>query len=611
MPTPVENAVQWLRANPNATQADLEAARVQAGISKEQLDQILVQAYPLIVQQDVQKIFADTTGQPSDVQLRNVAQYLRSNNVPSAIASQAAQQFLDSPQQWTPQQVSDFVDYYAPTDTLESQQGASRYKAVMPQQDQYGLSGAESALNEGRTNALGSLADAQKNINSTYAQALAGSKEAQNTALGQIGKTQDAVTSQYGKALAGLSDAQNTSLDRIANTQGQVNQFYGQGANDLRTGAAQGQQMVGATQGQVSGLFDRGNTALAPFADTGKAANQLQGALSGALGPEAQKAAFQNYQESPGVDFARSEAERAITRNAAAIGGLGGGNVRDQLARNAVGTYLQDFNNQYARLGDVSNRGYSAAANQGTLAGQEGGIQASLGQYGASIPVGASQQLAGLSQNQAGTTASLGQYGASVPLSVANTASNLYSNLGNTTASLGQYGASIPLAVQNATNGLLENKAAATSSLGQYGANLSSNYGGALAGYRYGAGQDIANALSGSSNAIANLINQQGAGQSDLIGSSASDLNALYQNAANGDVAAKQQLAALLANISSQSASQYSGVPLVQGQPSNYLGQLGQVSSGIGGLLAGLRSTGGTTGMTSTPTSSLSSWSDY
>jgi hypothetical protein len=83
------------------------------------------------------------------------------------------------------------------------------------------------------------------------------------------------------------------------------------------------------------------------------------------------------------------------------------------------------------------------------------------------------------------------------------------------------------------------------------------------------------------------MQNQQGAGQADLIGGQATNLNSLYQAAVNGDVNARTQLAQLLQNTNMQGANMATGTPNVQQQPTNYLGQVGQIAGGIAGALGG------------------------
>ena len=112
------------------------------------------------------------------------------------------------------------------------------------------------------------------------------------------------------------------------------------------------------------------------------ALDKLRGQLEGLPGAqEAQQQAFAALEQSPGQKFLRDRAQRNLLRNASAIGGLGGGNVRSALVQQGVGFAQQDLQNQFGRLGQLSGRGQTAAgiAGQGALtsAGQ-------IGQFGAS-----------------------------------------------------------------------------------------------------------------------------------------------------------------------------------------------------------------------------------
>ena len=116
-----------------------------------------------------------------------------------------------------------------------------------------------------------------------------------------------------------------------------------------------------------------------PYAEQGRAALGLQGALSGAQGADAQRQAFQNYTDSPGQQFLRDRGEQSILRNQAAIGGLGGGRVRQALSEHGIGMAAQDFNNQYNRLAGLSGQGLQAAGGQGQMYGQMGDMRSQAG----------------------------------------------------------------------------------------------------------------------------------------------------------------------------------------------------------------------------------------
>jgi hypothetical protein len=118
---------------------------------------------------------------------------------------------------------------------------------------------------------------------------------------------------------------------------------------------------------------------LSPYTQGGGKAFDLQQALSGALGPDAQRQAFANYNQSPEMAYALEQAEKGITRNAAATGKLGSGNVLQELQRNAIGMAQQDYGNAFNRLGSLSSMGQNSANLLGGLQANAGG---KVGDYG-------------------------------------------------------------------------------------------------------------------------------------------------------------------------------------------------------------------------------------
>lgn len=143
---------------------------------------------------------------------------------------------------------------------------------------------------------------------------------------------------------------------------------------------------------------------LAPFRQAGVSALQQQQALLGLSGAPAQEEAFAAFNESPGQKFLRERGQRNLLRNASAIGGLGGGNVRSALVQQGVGFAQQDFQNQFGRLASLSGAGQSAAGGigQGAL-----GTAGQVGQFGAQ----AASNIGNLQQQGAAARASgiLGQ----------------------------------------------------------------------------------------------------------------------------------------------------------------------------------------------------------
>ena len=145
-------------------------------------------------------------------------------------------------------------------------------------------------------------------------------------------------------------------------------------------GAEEGLQrgLAGGIAGIEAGMNQAANT-LSPYTQGRGKAFDLQQALSGALGPDAQRQAFANYNQSPEMAYALEQAEKGITRNAAATGKLGSGNVLQELQRNAIGMAQQDYGNAFNRLGSLSSMGQNSANLLGGLQANAGG---KVGDYG-------------------------------------------------------------------------------------------------------------------------------------------------------------------------------------------------------------------------------------
>lgn len=192
--------------------------------------------------------------------------------------------------------------------------------------------------------------------------------------------------------------------------------------------AAKGQEAAAqtASQAQLEGLKilkeqqARTEESLKPFitGEGGPQSFQMQQALSGAKGPEAQQAAYDQYVESPGVAFLRERGMRGVEQNAAAAGNLYSGNTLKALSQFNQGLALQDFNNYYNRLGSLTGVSSQAA---GFLAGV--GSTSAAGQ--ANMTAGAGQELAAGQLGKAQTYASA--YG------------NIGRDVGSALNSLGQY----------------------------------------------------------------------------------------------------------------------------------------------------------------------------
>lgn len=164
-------------------------------------------------------------------------------------------------------------------------------------------------------------------------------------------------------------------------------------------------EALGQGIGEIRGFTQQGQAGFQPFLTGGQGAFEQQQALLGLLGQERGAEALASFQESPGQQFLRERGQRALTRNAGAIGGLGGGNVRSALVEQGTGFAQQDFGNFFNRLAGLSGQGLQAAGGLGQLGAQAGssiaGLLGSQGQARASGILGSQQARAG-AQEQIG-----------------------------------------------------------------------------------------------------------------------------------------------------------------------------------------------------------------
>jgi|TARA_R110000782_G_C14819187_1_gene413768 hypothetical protein len=155
--------------------------------------------------------------------------------------------------------------------------------------------------------------------------------------------------------------------------------------------------------------FDINRADNAPRIEGGNQAFSQQQALLGLSGQEAQQSAYGQIQESAGQRFLRERQQKALVRNASAIGGLGGGNVRTALQEQAAGFAMQDIDNQFNRLGSLSAQGQNAINSSGQLGTQPTTNSASNVQT--NVSNASTNTIANLQANQAAARASgiLGQ----------------------------------------------------------------------------------------------------------------------------------------------------------------------------------------------------------
>jgi len=130
--------------------------------------------------------------------------------------------------------------------------------------------------------------------------------------------------------------------------------------------------------------FDAIRSLMAPFIQTGNRATTAQGNLIGLNGNPAQASAIAGIQAGPEYTSMIAAGENAILQNASATGGLRGGNTQDALSRFRPEVLSSLINNQFGRLGGLSQMGQASAAGQ-AAAGQNmaGNVSQLFAQRGA------------------------------------------------------------------------------------------------------------------------------------------------------------------------------------------------------------------------------------
>lgn len=114
---------------------------------------------------------------------------------------------------------------------------------------------------------------------------------------------------------------------------------------------------------------------------------------AGASGQEAQQRAIAGLEGSPIFQALARQGEEAILQNASATGGLRGGNVQGALAQFRPAMLNQFINQQYERLGGITQLGQNSAAGVGTAGmNSASGVAALLQQGGAARAGGALAQ---------------------------------------------------------------------------------------------------------------------------------------------------------------------------------------------------------------------------
>lgn len=130
--------------------------------------------------------------------------------------------------------------------------------------------------------------------------------------------------------------------------------------------------------------FDALQALLKPYTEAGVPALEQQQAFLGLRGQEAEQAAIDRISGGAGFQESVRQGEEALLQRASATGGLRGGNIQGALAQFRPALLNQAIEQQYGRLGGMTQLGQRSAAGVGS-AGMETGVNVAnlLGQQGA------------------------------------------------------------------------------------------------------------------------------------------------------------------------------------------------------------------------------------
>jgi hypothetical protein len=164
----------------------------------------------------------------------------------------------------------------------------------------------------------------------------------------------------------------------------------------------------------------------APFQEAGTRAFQQQQALSGLLGPAAQRSAISTLEQGPEYQALVRQGEEALLQRASATGGLRGGNIQAALAQFRPQMLSGLIEQQLGRLGGFSATGLGVTGELASLGQASAARQAALGSAtGTSI----SGLLGGIGQARATAAGTIGAAQAAGALGQAQAIGNLASSV--------------------------------------------------------------------------------------------------------------------------------------------------------------------------------------
>ena len=194
-----------------------------------------------------------------------------------------------------------------------------------------------------------------------------------------LAKSKASIQEGGSRQRAALEEVYNVAKEEYQSSITKAKSEYGAGFDKVISGLdAQYQNAEEGFRGAISDgrqLVERelaaGKDALGGF-EGGKAAFRVQLAMSGALGPEAEKKFYDEYQNSPGVKYQLEEAARLVSS------GESGGTKMARLMERGLGIISSDLDSHFAELGTLSERAQRGGENLAELSGRFGGIFGAL-----------------------------------------------------------------------------------------------------------------------------------------------------------------------------------------------------------------------------------------
>lgn len=158
----------------------------------------------------------------------------------------------------------------------------------------------------------------------------------------------------------------------------------GERAGQIQAGAAQ--QGIEEQRRQFDALMKL----MSPYVNAGEGALGQQQAIAGLGGADAQRAAIAGFENSPLFQSIVQQGESGILQNAAATGGLRGGNIQASLSQFRPQVLNSLIEQQYGRLGGIAQMGQASAAGQASAGMQSASnIGNLLGNQGSALAGGA------------------------------------------------------------------------------------------------------------------------------------------------------------------------------------------------------------------------------